>query len=203
MIRLFAITDAEKYPDFVAQSETLCAGAKEGSVAIVLREYGAPGRRLCEWAYELRETTARFRQKLFIADRVDLAELVGADGVHLPSAGFAPQQVPPDSELAVSRSGHNLEKLSDADWNRLSAVWISPVAAPKKGREELGETGLREKAERVKRRAPHVDVYALGGVTGAHVFGCLRAGASGVAAIGAVWGGEERRALLNSLHIER
>lgn len=147
--------------------------------------------------------TAEWGQQLFISDRVDLAEIVGADGVHLPAVGLAPQQVPTSSSLAVSRSGHQVEKLAREDWTRLSAVWISPVAAPRKGRAALYELGLRERIEWVRARAPHVSVYALGGVTGENVEIWQRAGATGVAAIGSVWDREERGALLSALEMVR
>lgn len=203
MIRLFAITCAGEFPDFVAQSRALCERAREGALAIVLREYRASGRKQYEWARALREVTARSGQMLFIADRIDLAQLVGADGVHLPSGGLSPSQVPPDSGFQISRSGHLLERLCHEDWRRLSAVWVSPACAPRKGRAALGEEGLRQKIEWLKGRAPNVPVYALGGVTSKSVPGCRRAGATGVAAIGAAWGKRNAQDLLQSLNIER
>lgn len=202
-IRLFALTDVAHFPDCIEQSEALCRVAKTGTLAVVLREREASGRKLLEWAKSLRKATAKWGQQLFISDRADLAKVVGADGVHLPSEGLAPRQVSTFSELTVSRSGHHLENLVEEDWRRLSVVWISPVGAPRKGRAALYELGLRERIEWVRAQAPHVSVYALGGVTPENVESWQRAGATGVAAIGAVWERNKCGALIKSLRIER
>lgn len=201
MIRLFAITDSTRHPDFVAQSEALCAGACPGSVGLVLRERGATGQQLYEWATALRTVTARWQQNLFVAERADLASLVGADGVHLPASGLRPGAI--DPSLLVSRSGHGLEMLSAEDWLRLSFLWISPVIAERKGRAALKEEGLRHRIDALRYLAPHVASYALGGVESQDVGACQRAGAQGVAAIGAVWDPVGRESLLRELGILR
>ncbi len=202
MIRLFAITDSERFPSFLEQSADLCRLARPGTVAVVVRERRVTARRVLEWAVELRSVSAKWGQKLYVADRVDVAVLSGADGVHLPAAGLPPHRV--DRRLCVSRAGHELDALSDEDWARIDALWISPAFDPRKGRPALGEKGLRERIEDVARRAPHVRTYALGGVGPSQVKMSTGAGACGVAAIGAVWReGTSPVALLEHLGIHR
>ena len=202
-IRLFAITNIAHFPDCIQQCEELCNSVQAGSLAVVLREPEASGRQLLKWAGALREVTSRAEQRLFVADRADLARIVAADGVHLPSFGLTPSSVDSTIVPLVGRSGHSLERLTDEDWRRISYVWVSPVAAPRKGRAPLGEAGLRERIAWIRQRSPQVAVYALGGITCGDVSGCFRAGASGVAAIRAVWEPSERGALLRALQISR
>lgn len=202
-VRLFAVTDTTSFPDCIEQAADVCQAARSHSVAVVLREREVSGQKLHEWARTLRAVTARYSQKLFVADRLDLAVLVGADGVHLPSFGLSPRSVSREAAPWVSRSGHGLLQLSPADFARTSAFWVSPVGAVRKGRPALGETGLRQQVQWIKERAPHAAVYALGGISARLVPECARAGAAGVAAIGAVWSPSERFDLLHALGIIR
>lgn len=202
-VRLFAVTDTATFPACIEQADDVCQAARAGSVAVVLRERDASGRELYEWARFLRETTAKHHQKFFVADRFDLAVMVGADGVHLPSSGLRPADVDTTSVKWLSRSGHGLDQLSERDFECITSFWVSPVAAERKGRPPLGETGLQERIRWIKERAPHAAVYALGGVDARHVPICERTGAVGVAAIGSVWDPGEREGLLRALGIER
>lgn len=202
-IRLFAITDTAKFPDCILQAEEVCQLARAGTVAVTLREREVSANRLYDWARHLRAVTERHEQHFFVADRLDVAVLVGADGVHLPSVGLRPAGVPDSAVKWVSRSGHELEALGETDFERVTSFWVSPVAAERKGRRPLGETGLRERIRWIGERAPHAAVYALGGIDAGQVPLCERAGAAGVAAIGAVWDPRERPRLLGALGIER
>ncbi|MDP3111212.1 MAG: thiamine phosphate synthase [Thermodesulfovibrionales bacterium] len=81
--KLYLITDrkliADSYKLFAAVEEALKGGVK----AIQLREKDLEIRELLQMAYKMREITKKYKAKLFINDRVDIALAVGADGVHL------------------------------------------------------------------------------------------------------------------------
>ncbi len=81
-LKLYLVTDADllKGRDFYASIED----ALKGGVKIVqLREKDCLGKEFLEKAYKLRDLTKRYGALLIINDRVDIALLVDADGVHV------------------------------------------------------------------------------------------------------------------------
>ncbi len=67
----------------------------------------------------------------------------------------------------------------------MDALLVSPVLAPRKGRPALGLLPLGGLGEQLRARDLACQIYALGGVSAENAAGCLQAGATGVAAIGA------------------
>lgn len=204
-IRLLALTDHESFPDCLIEAETLCAEARAGSVGIVMRDRQTPIRTRLEWGKRLREVTRHWGQELWVADRIDLATCIAADGVHLPCDGFSPGACRRIWAGGISRAWHRWETLADRDWEALDWLLVSPVLQERKGRPPLGLGGLERACAELRAAPPwpHGRIAALGGVTGVGARGCLEAGAAAVAAIGAAWDPEERGRLLAALDIVR
>jgi thiamine-phosphate pyrophosphorylase len=96
--RLYLITDRNVATKPLPEAVRL---ALEGGVrAVQLREKDLPIRDLLALAQELRTITREFGAKLFINDRVDVALLVGADGVHLGA-----QSMPADAVRRIAGKG--------------------------------------------------------------------------------------------------
>jgi thiamine-phosphate pyrophosphorylase len=199
--RLFAFTDQQRYSDCLLQAEILCEQAQPQTVAVILRDRELPVRNRLLAAERLRRVTLQNQQYLFVSDRFDLARIVAADGVHLPTSGFSPRVCREIWGGAISRAGHMLEDLSGEDWAALDMLLVSPVAEARKGRPALGESGLMRVLQGVRQRNERVGIYALSGVTAVHAASLIRSGASGVAAVGAAWDQEQRGALLAALGI--
>lgn len=138
-------------------------------------------------ARRLRDLTARHGAALVVGDRIDVAALAGADGVHLPARGVSPD----DARRLVARdvwlsaAVHDPASV-DAARGRVEAMVLSPFGAvPGKG-PPLAAEGFAA----LRARAPEGWVIALGGITtAADVRAALAAGADGVAV---------RRALLDA-----
>jgi thiamine-phosphate diphosphorylase len=123
-----------------------------------------------------------------------------ADGVHLPARGLSPRTAREllGPERLVGASCHDPAELARAAAEGADYALLAPVFdVPGKG-PALGVEGFRELV-----RATGLPVYALGGVTDAHVPALLEAGAFGVAAIrhvlGAVDPGRRVESLLAQL----
>ena len=106
-----------------------------------------------------------------------------ADGVHLSS--FAPRFSSPSSEITVGRSCHcptEVEQASreGADYVTLSPIWPT-TSAKENARAPLGLAAIEVATEQNA-----VQVFALGGVVPERSRDCLRAGATGVAVLGAI-----------------
>jgi thiamine-phosphate pyrophosphorylase len=181
-----------------ARLETLLERARPGSVAIQLRDHELSVRSRFELGLKLRELAQRHGGRLIVNDRIDLALALGAEGVHLGersvSVADARRLVP---GAFVARAAHELAEL---EHEVADAVVLSPVLAARHGRAALGLAALAEARARLPAEKR---LYALGGIDADGARKCLRAGADGVAAIGAVLGGDDASGLLAALEIAR
>jgi thiamine-phosphate pyrophosphorylase len=186
--RLYLITDDEAVPggDLAATVARALAGAPRDRVAVQLRARDRGGRALLEAARALREVTRRAGARLLVNDRVDVALLVDADGVHLPANGLpiaeARRLLGPDRLVGLST--HAPAEAAAAAAAGADFVVFGPVyATPSKARygAPLGLGALRAAAA-----AARLPVFALGGVEPANAAACRAAGAAGVAAVRAV-----------------
>lgn len=186
--RLVAFTDTARFPEF-ASLVRLCRASRPGSVAVVLRDRQ---RSLAERLETGRLLAPRVRdagQLFIVAGRWDLGLELGADGLHLGAADVTPTDArrhwAPDGWL--SRAAHGIDALDDEAVGALDAVVVSPVLAPRKGREALGLEGFAREAARLRARRAGLRVFALGGIDAGSAGQVLAAGADGVALLGAAY----------------
>ena len=90
--RLIVITDTERgsVELLLRQLERLARAAVPGSLEVQLRDPQLPIRERQRLGEQLRELTRRHEQLFSVNDRLDLAVLLGADGVHLSQASVVP-----------------------------------------------------------------------------------------------------------------
>jgi thiamine-phosphate pyrophosphorylase len=146
---------------------------------------------LVEFAEVLLRATSAGGARLFVNDRVDVALLAGAEGVHLPAGGLPISKVRAlvGPDRWIGRSTHSpaeAQRAADegADYVFLGPIWETP-SHPGQGRERgRGRPGIGVTAiEQVRA----VRIIAIGGITPDRVAHCLDAGAYGVAAITSLW----------------
>lgn len=208
--RLIAISDGERgqTPLWLEQLERLLAGARPGTVAVLLRDRQLPIRERQRLGQSLRQLTRRLGQALLVNDRIDLACSLDADGVHLSEASVTVEDARQlgrlwRRSLWVSVACHDPEQMAHAT---ADALLLSPVVEPRKGRPALGLAGLaRARAARARRSAElsPCALYALGGVRRQSAPGLLEAGADGVALIGELFEPGGVPGLLDALGIRR
>ncbi len=176
--RLLQITDAARVPfaELVARIER---GGPE--LAVQLRDPALDARALFALGQALRERSRAAGALLFVNDRLDLAALLGADGVHLGRRSVSIRCARAFlGEVLVSVSAHDVEEAVARAEQGADAVLLSPVfASPGKGR-PLGAARLTEARARMSGRCA---LLALGGVDRERARECLAAGADGVAAV--------------------
>jgi thiamine-phosphate pyrophosphorylase len=207
--RLIAITDLSllDVDALTMQLHRLASLARPGSVALLLRDHAATARQRLALGTALRDITVSTGQALWVADRLDLALLLQADGVHLGEASVSAtvaRSLVGDGVL-VSRAWHATSLLDAAGADELAgvdALLVSPVFEPRKGRPAIGVAALGGLGEQLRARNWACHLYALGGVSAENAASCLRAGAAGVAAIGAALA-PDPRPLLSALQLLR
>ncbi len=165
--------------------EEVASQAVDGGVHVVqLREKDLSSRELYELAITL-HAVLRGRALLLVNDRVDVALAAGADGVHLPERslpGRAVREIAGDACI-VGRSVHSVEAAVQAERDGADFVEVGAVyeTASKPGMAPAGVELVRAVAEAVR-----LPVIAVGGVSAGNVGDVVRAGADGVAVIGAI-----------------
>ncbi|MDQ2103766.1 thiamine phosphate synthase [Azospirillum isscasi] len=181
--RLLAITDrrqaAQPLPDLAAR---LFAG---GLRWLSLRERDLDESRQVALARALVERARPWGALVTLHGDPGLALAAGTDGVHLPDGAdvaAARRRLGPGA--LVGLSAHDAEGISRAEAGGADYVTLSPVfpspSKPGYG-PPVGMEGLRQLAA-----GTSIPVIALGGVESGNVAGCLAAGATGAAVMGAL-----------------
>jgi thiamine-phosphate pyrophosphorylase len=163
----------------------LSAGAR-ARLAVQLRDPELPSAALLAVGLRLREATRAVGARLVVNDRLDLARLLGADGVHLGrrSVSVADARSFLGAGAWISVACHAVDEVvaagrAGADAAVLSPIFASPGKGPPLGLEALAAARARLDAAGLEA----VALLALGGVDAERAGACFAAGADGVAAI--------------------
>ncbi|GBE02915.1 thiamine-phosphate synthase [bacterium BMS3Bbin06] len=159
---------------------------KGGIRAIQLREKDLSVRELLVLAAELRELTSRYDARLFINDRVDVAMVVEADGVHLGAGGMPVDSVRrlTGGEMLIGVSTHSLGDAEAAERAGADFITFGPVyETPSKMKygPPQGPEKLRKVAGNIR-----IPVFAIGGIKKEKIGEVRDAGARGIALISGI-----------------
>ncbi len=188
--RLFLITDLG-----VADEASACRRLEQilglvcsESLVVGLRDHLAPTRRRLAFGHELARVAHSFRARLSVHDRVDLARLVGADGVHLGTRSIGAEDARRllGRPSLVSRSCHDEAELRRAEEEGVEFVTLSPLHASPGKDAPLGD----ERFAALRRTVPTLPVLALGGIGAEQVARVKELGADGVAMVRGAWESE-------------
>ncbi len=162
------------------------AALKGGVRDIQLREKDLPLDDLFSLALVLRQMTLRYEARLIINDRLDIALMVDADGVHLPEAGLPANEVKARyPHLLVGVSTHSLEGVQRAQENGADYISFSPIFDTPSKRKYGAPQGLEKLAGVVAQTK--LPVIALGGINLENTRQVLDRGAHGIALIRGIW----------------
>jgi thiamine-phosphate pyrophosphorylase len=185
---LYLVTDRSATAGPLEEVVESCLAA--GLKAVQLREKDMAVRDLLGLAHALRDSTRRHGARLLINDRADVALAVGADGVQ--RAGTS---LPVSALRAISPSGfligasvHDIDEARAAEADGAAFLLFGPVYDTPSKRQYGPPQGLAA-LERVS-AAVSTPVFGVGGVTPDRAGEVMRAGAVGVAVIGAILGSE-------------
>src|SRR6267143_5993683 len=181
-----ATTEAEtpESEEFQRILHQVSAAVIAGIQLIQIREKQLTARVLFELTAEVVNIARGTSTKVLVNDRADIAAGAGADGVHLTlrslEADVGRKTFGPNFLIGVSTHSHveaRRERDAGADF-----VVFGPVF-PTQSKKEYGPPlGIGKLSEVAHELAP-IPVLAIGGVSNDNAGECLRAGASGVAAI--------------------
>ncbi|MFB6188489.1 MAG: thiamine phosphate synthase [Halapricum sp.] len=179
--------------------------AIEGGVDVIqLREKDTTARERYELGLDLRELTREAGVPLIVNDRVDLAQAIDADGVHLGDEDL-PVAVARDllsKEVIIGRSVSFVEDARAAE--RAGADYLGVGAIYATGSKDdiddeeyaIGTDRLREICDAVE-----IPVVGIGGIDASNASEVAAAGADGVAVITAITGADDPAAATRELGV--
>ena len=176
--RIWIITDPSHPDGPVVPVRRALEGCPRGMVGVQLRAKSAPDRQLTQWGRELREVTRRSGAWLLVNRRIDVAQIVDADGMHLPELGLPIAEIrkhwPTLAVLGVSR--HDSAGLATAEQDSAAFAFLSPVFTVPGKATPMGVHGFRTAIA-----GAGIPTYRLGGIQPADVKAIVNAGAAGIA----------------------
>jgi thiamine-phosphate pyrophosphorylase len=185
-LRLVVITDAGLAAPRTVR-EVVAAALEAGTPAIQLRNKNASPAAMLEEARALNALVRRHGARLFVNDRLDLAILAGADGVHL-----GPDDLPVLAARRIAPPGFHIGFSTDDPAAAVQAVrdgatyiGCGAVFGTTSKLEASSERIGPERLDRVA-KAVNVPVVGIGGIDVTNVAEVAATAAAGVAVIGAV-----------------
>ncbi|MHB1629494.1 MAG: thiamine phosphate synthase, partial [Bacilli bacterium] len=194
-LRLYVVTDERQ--DAGSLEDVLAEAIAGGATAVQLRRKGELGRRFVEMGRAVKRITAGAGVLFIVNDRVDVALLVDADGVHVGQddidcsdarrllrhriVGVSAATV--QEALAAERAG--------ADYLGVGAVF------PTRSKPDADASSLHELSQIAK--AVKIPVVGIGGIGQENAASVLAAGADGVAVVSAVMSAANPRAASQAL----
>lgn len=161
-----------------------------GALALQLRDKEMPARDLLVLALRIREMIDRHAPgTLFIVnDRVDVAAIAGADGVHLGREDLpcraARELLGPAAVVGISAT--NYQEALEAEADGADYLGVGPIFPTPSKRDAAPAMGLSELTK--IRAAVRIPIVAIGGIDEENAEAVLRAGADGIAVISALTG---------------
>jgi thiamine-phosphate pyrophosphorylase len=163
--------------------------AIDGGVDVVqLREKETSARSRYELGRELRELTAEAGVDLIINDRVDIAQAIDADGVHVGQSDLpvpvARELLGPDAIVGCSASTIEEARRAEAagaDYLGVGSVYGTTSKDVPRGEDRIGPERIAEIVDAVS-----IPVVGIGGITVENAGPVAAAGAAGVAVITAI-----------------
>jgi len=200
-LRLYVIVDS-RYGKVEEIAETVL---RCGATAVQLRAKNLTDRDFYEKARKIRKIVEEYSALFIVNDRVDVAILSGADGVHLGVEDLPVKAVKEKfPELMVGATVRNTSQAKKAmeegaDYMGAGSVFPSPS----KKAEVIGIEGVRNIV-----RISRIPVVAIGGITLDRIGMVMKTGVCGIAVISGIMVYEDicegvkkfREEIFNSLH---
>lgn len=197
---LYAVTDRSwlKGQTLLQQVEDAIKG---GATFIQLREKELGSEAFLEEAKVIQQLCRKYNVPFVINDNVDIAEAIGADGVHVGQsdmeAGDVRKRLGPDKIIGVSARTVEQALLAQergADYLGVGAVFHT---GSKEDAREIDHDTLKEICEAVD-----IPVIAIGGITRDNVNELKGAGICGVAVISAIFAQKDVEAAARDLRTQ-
>ncbi len=181
---------------------SVVADALAGGIDVVqLRDKGVSARERYQTGCRLREQTEKAGVPLVVNDRIDLAQAIDADGVHLGQSDL-PLHVARDqlgSSAIIGVSASTVTEARAAETAGANYLGVGAVFGTTSKDVSDDENGIG--TERIEAIADAVDipVIGIGGIDASNAASVVDAGATGVAVISAITAADDPQAATTEL----
>ncbi|WP_235941692.1 thiamine phosphate synthase [Paenibacillus puerhi] len=185
-LSLYLVMDIASHEEKSAL-EIAKAAIAGGVTMLQLREKTAPLRQVLEVGGAIRKACREHGVAFIVNDRVDLALLLEADGVHVGQDDLPALEVRrllgPDAIIGVSAGS-----MEEAEWavsQKADYLGVGAIySTVTKG--DAGAPIGTELIGQLKSRWPHLPLVGIGGISSANAEAVLQAGADGIAVVSAI-----------------
>jgi thiamine-phosphate pyrophosphorylase len=204
--------DPANWQTYLVTQESLSAGrstveivdaAIAGGIDVVqLREKDTTARSRYQLGTAVREQTAAAGLPLLVNDRVDIAQAIDADGVHLGDSDLpieAAREIL-GADAIVGRSASTVAAAKNAEATGADYLGVGAVYATG-SKDDIDDEEYEIGPERVTEivQAVSIPVIGIGGITPENAGDVVGAGADGVAVISAITAADEPQAVTATL----
>ncbi|ABR54368.1 thiamine-phosphate pyrophosphorylase [Methanococcus vannielii SB] len=184
-LKFYVITD-RKYSCEVYSVEQALKG---GATAVQLRMKSSNTREMVEVGQKIRKLTLEYDALFFVNDRLDIAQAVKSDGIHVGIDDISISKIKEIApELIIGASAYNINEMKIAESEGADYLGVGSVypTNTKLDARYLGLNGLKELSN-----CSNLPVVAIGGINHENVKEVLMCGVSGVAVVSAIVGAND------------
>jgi len=185
MFELCVITD-RALSNGLSESEVARLAYSGGADIVQLRMKGSDGKEMLEQARNIKVLSEKYAKFFIVNDRVDIAMLSDADGVHLGQSDIPiedARELLGDDKL-IGISVRNAAEAADAESKGADYVSVGSIFMTSTKQNAHQSQGLD--AVYLVKKAVEIPVMAIGGINRGNIQDVIRAGADGVAVASAV-----------------
>ena len=183
--KLYLVTNSDNFESDEIFLDRVALSIKSGVDIVQLREKNTTSKRFIYLAQRIRELTSHFGAAFIVNDRVDIAEISNADGVHLGQddipVSYAREILGDNAIIGVSTHcpEHAKKAITDgADYIGVGPVFKTPT---KPSKDPVGLEYVKWAADNV-----NIPFFAIGSIDTANIKEVVEAGAKRVAVIRAI-----------------
>lgn len=196
--KLYLVTNSDKFESEDAFLDAI-ASALEGGVDILqLREKKMPANKVFELGKKVKQLCLQYDTTFIVNDRVDIAYLLGADGVHLGQDDLDVKSAKEilGNNAIVGISTHAPEQALKAVADGADYIGVGPVFATptKEGRIPVGLEYVKWVSENVT-----LPAFAIGGIDEDNVKDVIDAGLNRVAVVRAIINAESPKVVAEKI----
>lgn len=183
--KLYLVTNSDNFESDEIFLDRVALSIKSGVDIVQLREKNTTSKRFIYLAQRIRELTSHFDAAFIVNDRVDIAKISNADGVHLGQddipVSYAREILGDNAIIGVSTHcpEHAKKAITDgADYIGVGPVFKTPT---KPSKDPVGLEYVKWAADNV-----NIPFFAIGSIDTANIKEVVEAGAKRVAVIRAI-----------------
>ncbi len=198
MFELYAITDRKMLgKTSEVEAARLCYAG--GADVVQLRMKDTDGGEMLELAKQMQAVADEYNKFFIVNDRIDVAILASADGVHLGQTDIPISEARRlvGDDMIIGASVDNVEQAikaveDGADYLGVGAIFTTSTKPD-------AEQGIGLDAIYDIKKAVDVPVVAIGGINKGNILHVMRAGADGVAVVSAIMAQEDIQSAAHEL----